>query len=1679
MATANSPYSSEGTTNVNRVCRLLLGPCADQLRDVLRKEVPPLTFAPVAMKQKQNLTRLTPQQRDLILPHNGYYTGNYDEFDISLLYTLLRNICNITPHKNGWGNDPDLYDQSLSANIERIRIARNTTAHSAKLSLTNLEFTDIWNSVRGAVLEMDAILSNGNHFQKEVDVLRYISMDPVQEKYYRDQIAKQYADDQDTKKSIRILEKNLELNQRETASKINHLSVRWAKTYLWEIQLQGNKQQQQQQQPFFREKQGQEANVKQKIDQSLPAVETTRLDHCVSSYSSEDKFTENALFERPVDVNNLLNVPENFKGGKISEFYENWKCITSDKWILDTVLGYKIEFDTMPQQNRAKPEIRFSDEETQLVNEEILKLEKQNVYSTTNPTEDRNGSSRGSVDSTPIFESVLVPKVTETGGSSVLHHPKEERYINYADRCCTSSSSEQNEGTLEEKLSISSLRQKEFQNELKRDLQRHKSISIPENVRDQHRKILDSWKKGVFFETSSYGDMKDFFISHQIVAVVGPPGSGKTALIRHVALQLESEYQIVPISKPEEIINYGDLNRPQIFVIDDVLGVFTLERNLLSDLERHSKQIENVLNRNSKFLMSCRLAVYNEAKVLDVVFLEVDKILNLNEKNILTSEDQKGIFESHMNNAGISCEIDLKLLHREDVFMFPLLCQMFSSDESVRKYGKEFFTRPSECLQSEINKIQKRNKIQYLSIVLCMLNNNCLSEEMLSKSKMFQEVCRSCKIKENTENWEIIKELSHLIDTYITKDHERYTFIHDSIFEVVAYQYGQQYPDQILDHMNSNFIANKVVLDTKEDTCIDAKCIKLNKSQYDKLAKRLYVDVKAGKLHDVFLNKALRDRVFKQKFMDILKKVPYEDVKTVFLLPRKESFNNVVYDSQKESEKEIDETEGQRESERQNLLLGLKCIDQKKIYEIRALSFIVYYGHLDLLKYFIKLVGTCQTSDIIFGTTPEEQVKLLVLACFNGNLDMVKILVENIGKKNINLMPVGDVKPSHNKHRYITPVIAACLRKKHDVVKYLVDIGADLNPQKSFYPALWTPARTGDLRTVIDLLELGADCNRCNGREISPLYMASRFGHLEVVKKLIEHGADINKCDIKGWSSLHIASLYGHSLVLETLIRNGAECDRCDKNKVTPLHRASLEGHVPVVEILLKNDADINKCEIHGTSSLHLASLNGHLSVVQTLLLHGAECDRCDGENLTPLHFASFGGFVLVIEKLIEHGADVHKCNSNGRSSLHLAAQNGQLPVVEKLILHGAKCDQFDINESTPMHFASEEGHLPVVEKLIEQCADVNVCNIYGQSSLHLASKRGHLNIVETLVRHGAKCDQCDENKLTPLHKASFGGHGPVVEKIIESGADINKCDNNGSSPLLLAIWGGHLPVVEKLIEHGADTNTCYINGWTPLLLASWEGHVLIVDKLIEHGVDINKCYNNGWSPLLLSSWKGHFSVVERLIMHGADINNFYINGWSPLSLASWKGHLSVVEKLIEHGADINKCDVNSQSSKDSQTSVVETNVEVPSMGHVLCVEKLKENGTNINKCDNNGSLPLLLAIQECHLSVIEKLVEYGADVNKCNKNEWSPLLLSSWKGQYPVVEKLIIHGADINNCYINGWSPLSLASWKGHLSVVEKLIEHGADINKYDINGQLSLNLASKNGHFSVVETLMRHGAK
>ena len=183
----------------------MLGPCTEQLRDLLRLYIPPASFPAVIQRKRSQLKRLTEPQRKLILPDSGVYSGNYDDMDISLLYILLRNVCGVQAHNKGWGNTPDSAERSVSANIERLRLARNRCSHTTE-GMSNVDFNQVWSEIRAAVEDLDKALRIGNKYQEVVDFIRNDTMDPTRDSHFRDQLLEQINETENIKKDVHSLQ---------------------------------------------------------------------------------------------------------------------------------------------------------------------------------------------------------------------------------------------------------------------------------------------------------------------------------------------------------------------------------------------------------------------------------------------------------------------------------------------------------------------------------------------------------------------------------------------------------------------------------------------------------------------------------------------------------------------------------------------------------------------------------------------------------------------------------------------------------------------------------------------------------------------------------------------------------------------------------------------------------------------------------------------------------------------------------------------------------------------------------------------------------------------------------------------------------------------------------------------------------------------------------------------------------------------------------------------------------------------------------------------------------------------------------------------------------------------------------------------------------------------------------
>ncbi|XP_056016838.1 uncharacterized protein LOC125656331 [Ostrea edulis] len=1531
----SSYESTPETTNANRACRVVLGPCTDGLRDLLRHYVPPHSFHHVIKQNKLNLPRLNRDQRDLILPRTGNYAGNYVDMDISLLYILLRNISSIPPQSNGWGNDPDPSDKSVSATIERIRLVRNRCVHSSDPSMSISDFHSIWSTIRSAMVDLDAFLMNGNKYEKDVDFLHRESMDPENDLHYEEELKKQVEEDKTTRKMM--------------------------------------------------------------VSLKSMAI--------------------------------LCNIS-----------FEFWK-------------------------------VEETAEETKKLHGKVVKL-------------------------------------TES--------------------------------------------------------------PIPPNVREQYDIEVQRWteENKLYYETHSFPSVMQKVRNQPYVTFVGVPGSGKSATAHHIALKLQEEgYQVVPIDEIRELKQYCDTKNPQVFVIDDVVGVFGLQKTNLDVLTNYEKKITQPCMDKSRTLMTCREAVFNETLSYKPFLTKDENVIKLHSSyNALDDEDKKQILKKYgLKEDLISPELLTSTSH-----MFPLLCKLFSKETKFKALGPTFFLNPVQCIIDELDDMQRHNKLNYATLVLCMLNENSISKDILKDRKnehfmnMKSDTLENCELENQTDAFKFVKALSAMEGTYTKQCGAHYTFIHDSMFEICAYQYGKQFPDKMLLYMSSSYIANYVKPQTIEpgivnkmiekqgdfqsskgdkssddsdvkekqsdsqsierDRISDGKvkesgtqssegdestnaiegkrkesddenderkesfdlCIRLDEDQYPLLAERLYRDIQNMELYDVFRNEVLAHTQVCQAFIGVLETKSYTELKSVFLSSQGE-VDKIV--SKRGCVKE--ESDGSKETRelieywKQTVLLDKRDKGiQSNEYNVRVISWVILYGHYHILEYIVQQTGLhneiCELFEITGNSSHQsksgidtcirqenennrliEKYRLLLLSCYSGDVQSVRLLLP-VCKKAID--------GSKDRPWFIySPLGAACNAGHVSVVKELVKAGADVNLEHDFgITPLIAACEGGHVSVLEELMKAGADINQQNRLGDTPLIAACEGGHVSVVEELVKVTADLNICDVNGRTPLAAASMQGHVSVIQELMKVGADINLQDNDGNSPLKTASKAGHVSVVEELVKVGADVNLQDNGGNSPLKAASKAGHVSVVEELVKARADVNLQDNGGNSPLKAASKAGHVSVVEKLVKARADINLQDNDRNTPLTAACELGHVSVVVELVKADADVNLQDNVSYTPLIAACKGGHVSVVKELVKARADINLQDNDGNTPLTVACDGGHVSVVEELVTAGADINLQDNDGNTPLTVACYAGHESVVEVLVKAKADINQQNRWGCTPLRAACNVGHESVVEELVKAGADTNLRDNDGNTPLTVACMRGYVSIMEKLMKVGADINLQDNDGNTPLTVAC-EGHESVVEELVKAGADINLQDNDGNTPLTVACEGGHVGVVEDLVKAVADINL------QNRWGYTPLR----AACNAGHESVVEELVKAGADINLQDNDGNTPLTVACEGGHVGVVEDLVKAVADINLQNRWGYTPLRAACNAGHESVVEELVKAGADINLQDNDGNTPLTVACEGGHVSMVEKLVKAGADINLQDNDGNTPLTVACEGGHVSVVEELVKAGRR
>jgi ankyrin repeat protein len=353
--------------------------------------------------------------------------------------------------------------------------------------------------------------------------------------------------------------------------------------------------------------------------------------------------------------------------------------------------------------------------------------------------------------------------------------------------------------------------------------------------------------------------------------------------------------------------------------------------------------------------------------------------------------------------------------------------------------------------------------------------------------------------------------------------------------------------------------------------------------------------------------------------------------------------------------------------------------------------------------------------------------------------------------------------------QHVFPLI--CSSANLTTVTKCVNMGVDVNT-KGFHE-VFPLTCCSQINVVKYLVNKGADVNpaQSGATRATPFGFAAHNGNLPVVKYLFKKGALING------SSLFLSSQNGHLSVVEFLVQHGANVNKPkfaypDFFCVTTLFMSSQNGHLPVVKYLVKNGAKVNQPRHDGMTPLMISSQIGHLEIVQYLLNNGADVNQSTNDGETALVSSCIKGNLEICQYLVENGANVNQVRHDGSGALYAGSIKGNLAIVKNLVQNGANVNQ--------------------------------ACND-GVTPLYASSQNNYLEIVQYLIKNGANINQARDNGMTPLGMACHNGHLSIVKYLIKNGADVNQNDYDGGTPLFMAIYCKKYQVAKFLLRNDAN----------------------------------------------------------------------------------------------------------------------------------------------------------------------------------------------------------------------------------------------------------------------------------
>ena len=188
-ASVNNLVLGKETTNYAQLCRLLVDGGTKVFRGIFDKIHPPESLHHTLSTHRAfleslymgNQRILNREQWRKLFPSTPSIVSSQN-FDITLLTLLLRNISGLRPPDTGWNTLPPATDASTEADIIRVKYWRNEVyGHDSRAFVHDLMFHRYWQNIQETLIRL-----GGKRYGPVINTVKVEYMDPDVALRYRE-----------------------------------------------------------------------------------------------------------------------------------------------------------------------------------------------------------------------------------------------------------------------------------------------------------------------------------------------------------------------------------------------------------------------------------------------------------------------------------------------------------------------------------------------------------------------------------------------------------------------------------------------------------------------------------------------------------------------------------------------------------------------------------------------------------------------------------------------------------------------------------------------------------------------------------------------------------------------------------------------------------------------------------------------------------------------------------------------------------------------------------------------------------------------------------------------------------------------------------------------------------------------------------------------------------------------------------------------------------------------------------------------------------------------------------------------------------------------------------------------------------------------------------------------------